>query len=155
MSNLFIFYDSNKRGTFTYDGTVGPWASLPATQASASLKALADFMAGRSRRQHRARQHASRLLQNSFDLFVQDAWTVSSNVTLNFGAALHLSGRARRERRDADQLPARTGDGLDRASVSGGQEGLLAARRRRLRPGTARKTVIRGAYGALLRSCSP
>ena len=46
MADLFIFYDSNKRGTFTYDGTVGPWASLPTSQASASLKSLADFMAG-------------------------------------------------------------------------------------------------------------
>jgi hypothetical protein len=27
-AKLFVFYDSNKRGTFTYDGTVGPWSSL-------------------------------------------------------------------------------------------------------------------------------
>lgn len=46
LADLNVFYDSNKRGTFTYDGTVGPWASLPASQASAALKSLADFMAG-------------------------------------------------------------------------------------------------------------
>ena len=40
VADLLVFYDSNKRGTFTYDGTVGPWSSLPASQASASLKAL-------------------------------------------------------------------------------------------------------------------
>ena len=43
LAHLFVFYDSNKRGTFTYDGTVGPWASLPAAQASPALKALADL----------------------------------------------------------------------------------------------------------------
>jgi hypothetical protein len=46
VAKLFVFYDSNKRGTFTFDGTVGPWASLPASAASPALKALADFMAG-------------------------------------------------------------------------------------------------------------
>src|SRR3954465_5750051 len=40
VSKLFIFYDSNKRGTFTFDGTAGPWAGTAST-ASASLKALA------------------------------------------------------------------------------------------------------------------
>ena len=73
MADLFVFYDSNKRGTFTYDGTVGPWASLPASQASASLKSLADFMAG---------SYATGIIvqgnthhdyvQNSADLFFQD-----------------------------------------------------------------------------------
>jgi hypothetical protein len=33
-AKLFVFYDSNKRGNFTFDGTVGPWSSLPAAQAS-------------------------------------------------------------------------------------------------------------------------
>jgi hypothetical protein len=44
-AKLFVFYDSNKRGNFTFDGTVGPWSSLPAAQASPALKALADYMA--------------------------------------------------------------------------------------------------------------
>jgi hypothetical protein len=93
MADLFIFYDSNKRGTFTYDGTVGPWASLPTSQASASLKSLADFMAG---------SYATGIIvqgnthhdyvQNSADLFFQDTWSATSKLTLNFGLRYTLPG---------------------------------------------------------------
>ena len=70
LAKLFIFYDSNKRGTFTFDGTVGPWASLPAAQASASLKALADFMAGRVATGSIVRGNTHHdYFQNSFDLY--------------------------------------------------------------------------------------
>lgn len=86
VAKLFIFYDSNKRGTFTFDGTVGPWASLPSSQATPALKALADYMAG---------DVATGIIvygnthhnyfQNSADFFAQDAWTVTPKVTLNYG----------------------------------------------------------------------
>jgi hypothetical protein len=93
MADLFVFYDSNKRGTFTYDGTVGPWASLPASQASAALKSLADFMAG---------SYATGIIvqgnthhdyvQNSADLFFQDVWSATPKLTLNFGLRYTLPG---------------------------------------------------------------
>jgi outer membrane receptor protein involved in Fe transport len=86
VAKLFIFYDSNTRGTFTYDGTVGPWASLPAAQASTSLKALADFMAGRVATGSIVRGNTHHdYLQNSFDIFAQDVWTATEKLTLNFG----------------------------------------------------------------------
>src|SRR5262245_43823253 len=86
LSKLFIFYDSNKRGTFTYDGTVGPWSSLPTAQASASLKALADFMAGMVATGSIVRGNTHHdYYQHTFDLFVQDTWTVLPSVTLNLG----------------------------------------------------------------------
>ena len=62
LAKLFIFYDSNKRGTFTFDGTVGPWASLPAAQASAVAEVAGGFhVRPRRDREHRAGQHAPRL----------------------------------------------------------------------------------------------
>src|SRR5439155_1192109 len=86
VSKLFIFYDSNKRGTFTFDGTVGPWASLPVSAASASLKSLSDFMAGSYATGSIVRGNTHHnYFQNSFDLFFQDAWTATPALTLNFG----------------------------------------------------------------------
>jgi hypothetical protein len=85
-AKLFIFYDSNKRGNFTFDGTVGPWSSLPASQASSALKALADYMAGYVATASVVRGNTHHhYVQNSWDLFAQDAWTVSPSLTVNFG----------------------------------------------------------------------
>jgi outer membrane receptor protein involved in Fe transport len=86
LAKLFVFYDSNKRSTFTFDGTVGPWASLPATQASASLKALADFMSGRVATGSIVQGDTHHdYFQNSFDVYAQDVWTVSPKLTINAG----------------------------------------------------------------------
>ena len=86
VAKLFIFYDSNTRGTFTFDGTVGPWASLPSTQASSSLKALADFMAGRVATGSIVRGNTHHdYFQNSADVYAQDVWSVAPKLTLNYG----------------------------------------------------------------------
>ncbi|MCU1328426.1 MAG: hypothetical protein JWN34_3796 [Bryobacterales bacterium] len=93
---LDIFYDSNARGTFTFDGTRGPWAGNPAY--SAQQRALADFMAGYVTNSSGATivrpapgvsVQGSFLqrdyTQNSFDWFVHDNWQVTSSLALNFG----------------------------------------------------------------------
>jgi hypothetical protein len=86
IAKLFIFYDSNERGTFTFDGTVGPWASLPAAQASSALKALADFMSGRVATGSIVRGNTHHdYFQNSFDVYAQDVWSATPKLTLNFG----------------------------------------------------------------------
>jgi len=85
VSKLFIFYDSNKRGTFTFDGTAGPWAGAAST-ASSALKALADYMAGIPATAIIVRGNTHHnYFQNSFDLWLQDTWTLSSKATLNYG----------------------------------------------------------------------
>jgi Carboxypeptidase regulatory-like domain len=86
VAKLFVFYDSNERGTFTFDGTVGPWASLPAAQASSALKALADFMAGRVATGSIVRGNTHHdYFQNSFDVYAQDVWAAAPKLTFNFG----------------------------------------------------------------------
>jgi hypothetical protein len=86
LAHLFVFYDSNKRGTFTYDGTVGPWATLPTSQASSALKALADYMAGAvSTGSIVYGDTHHNYVQNSWDAWIQDAWTATPKVTLNYG----------------------------------------------------------------------
>jgi Carboxypeptidase regulatory-like domain len=85
-AKLFVFYDSNKRGNFTFDGTVGPWSSLPAAQVSPALKALADYMAGYVATGSIVRGNTHHhYVQNSWDLYAQDAWTITPQLTINFG----------------------------------------------------------------------
>jgi hypothetical protein len=88
-ANLDIFYDSSKRGSFTFDGTVGPWAGT----GTPAQRALADFLAGdvstatilRGPTRHQ-------YYQNSFDLYAHDTWTVSSNLTVNYGVRYTYQG---------------------------------------------------------------
>jgi hypothetical protein len=85
IAKLNVFYDSNKRGTFTYDGTSGPWAGSAST-ASAALKSLADFMAGTYATGIIVRGNTHHdYFQNSFDLYVQDVWAATPKLTFNFG----------------------------------------------------------------------
>ncbi|HZR25920.1 MAG TPA: hypothetical protein VFA59_20135, partial [Vicinamibacterales bacterium] len=86
VAKMFVFYDSNKRGTFTFDGTVGPWASLPTSQASAALKSLADFMAGDVATGSIVLGNTHHnYFQNTFDLYAQDAWAATPKLTVNYG----------------------------------------------------------------------
>jgi outer membrane receptor protein involved in Fe transport len=148
LSKLFIFYDSNKRGTLTYDGTVGPWASLPAAQASPSLKALADYMAGMVATGSIVRGNTHHdYFQHTLDLFVQDTWTVSPNLTLNLGLRYTYPGVL-----GASDGPL-TNFLPDQGMVS--TDHLYPADKKDFSPriGVAwtpwddKKTVIRGAYG--------
>lgn len=148
MAGLLVFYDSNKRGTFSYDGTVGPWASLPTSQASASLKSLADFMAGSYATGIIVRGNTHHdYFQNSFDLYFQDAWSVSPKVTLNFGARYTLPGvLGASDAKLTNFLP-------DKGMVS--TDTLYPSEKDAISPrlgityvpGESRKTVIRGGYG--------
>ena len=148
MAGLLVFYDSNKRGTFTYDGTVGPWASLPTSQASASLKSLADFMAGSYATGIIVRGNTRHdYFQNSFDLYFQDAWSVSPKVSVNFGARYTLPGvLGASDAKLTNFLP-------DKGMVS--TDALYPAEKDAISPrvgityvpGESRKTVIRGGYG--------
>ena len=86
VAKMFVFYDSNKRGNFTFDGTVGPWASLPASQATSALKSLADFMAGDvvTGSIVLGNTHHN-YFQNTWDAYVQDIWSATDKVTVNYG----------------------------------------------------------------------
>jgi len=148
MADLFVFYDSNKRGTFTYDGTVGPWASLPTSQASAALKSLADFMAG---------SYATGIIvqgnthhdyvQNSADLFFQDVWSATPSLTLNFGLRYTLPGvLGASDGPLTNFLPAQGMVSTD--SLYPAEKDALSPRLGvTWVPTASRKTVIRSGYG--------
>lgn len=86
-ANFDIFYDTNKRGSFNWDGTRGPWAS-DAT-VSAPLRSLADFMAGYLTNNNGATIVRGQLQrdyrQNTWDWWVHDNWQVNKKLNLNFG----------------------------------------------------------------------
>lgn len=94
---LDIYYDQGTRGTFTFDGTRGPWAS--AAGYTAQQIALADFLAGYPTNSSGAtitrpapgvKTPGSFLqrnyVQNSFDFYIHDNWQVTPRLNLNFGA---------------------------------------------------------------------
>ncbi len=80
-----VFYNTNKRGTFTFDGTQGPWAN-DATITDKNLKTLADFLAGDVSTSSIVYGPLQRIYdEHGFEWFAQDSWKVSSKLTLNYG----------------------------------------------------------------------
>lgn len=83
-AHLDVFYQRNARGTFSFDGTQGPWAK-DAT-VSDNLKSLADFLAGDVSSSTIQVGHLQDIyLMNSFSFFGQDTYKMSRNLTLNYG----------------------------------------------------------------------
>ncbi len=93
---LDIYYDQGTRGTFSFDGTRGPWASD--SSLSGQQKALADFLAGYPSNAGGATivrpapgtsVEGSFLqrdyTQNSFDLFIHDSFQITPRLNLNAG----------------------------------------------------------------------
>ncbi|BDC47790.1 hypothetical protein F183_A01060 [Bryobacterales bacterium F-183] len=82
-----VFYDTNKRGSFLWDGTRGPWAADPAV--SAPLRSLSDFLAGYLSNNNGATIVRGQLQrdyrQNTFDWWAHDNFQVNRKLNLNFG----------------------------------------------------------------------
>ncbi len=93
-----VFYDRNKRGSFTFDGSQGPFAGTNASDswntaallgsANASLNSLADFLAGRVNTNNATITYGD--LQRNYYLngtsaFFSDSWKARPNLTFNYG----------------------------------------------------------------------
>ena len=89
-----VAYFSNSRGTFTFDGTRGPWASD--STVSGTLRALSDFLAGEPSNSNGAtiiRGNPQRVYNvNSGDWWVHDTFQVSPRLTLNYGVRYTYQG---------------------------------------------------------------
>jgi hypothetical protein len=108
-SRLDVFYDANAPGTFTFDGTQGPFGSqapsaqqclndtwevggaCPANGAPSpnpSLDSLADFLSGRVATGHASIAYGSQQRIYNLDgasIFAQDSWKATPKLTLNYG----------------------------------------------------------------------
>lgn len=90
---LDVFYDTNKRGSFNWDGTRGNWNIAPGLTSSAAevtaLRALSDFMAGYLTNNNGATIVQGQLQrdyrQNTFDWWIHDNFQVTQKLNLNFG----------------------------------------------------------------------
>jgi len=92
------FYFRNSRGKFTFDGSIGPWATYCAANASfagcnnalgkpdPNIYALADFLAGNVQSSSIAVGNAERkVLVNGLNFFAEDAWQVTPKLNVNLG----------------------------------------------------------------------
>lgn len=83
-SRLDVFYQRNARGTFTFDGSQGPWANN--RTVSDNLKSLVDFLTGDVQFSTIVRGHLQRnYYVNSGNWFAQDTFRLSPKLSLDYG----------------------------------------------------------------------
>ena len=82
------FYFRHSLGSFSFDGSKGPWADKCAAndQVCANTIALADFLAGNVASSSIAVGNAERkVIVNGVDFFGQDAWQITRRLNVNLG----------------------------------------------------------------------
>ena len=93
-ARLDVFYDTNKRGRFLFDGARGPWATD--SSLNGNQRALADFLAGYTSSNNGAQIVRGQLqrdyYQNSLDWWLHDNFQVNSQLNLNFGVRFTYHG---------------------------------------------------------------
>ena len=102
-SRLDVFYDANAPGSFTFDGTQGPFAAQCPSDTwevgggcpqggglspNPSLDSLADFLSQRVGIGHATVAYGNQQRNywlNGFSFFGQDTWKITPQLTLNYG----------------------------------------------------------------------
>jgi hypothetical protein len=109
-AQLQEFYHRHALGSFTFDGTQGPWASLSGSVDN-NILTLADFLAGDVSRSSIALGDPTRLVfVKTFDLFAQDVWQVSRRLTVNYGLRWDYEGPLGNDKKDLSVFdPAKGG----------------------------------------------
>lgn len=95
-ARLDVFNEINKRGTFVFDGSSGPWARGSAAEVALGQtfpqndRVLADLLGGFVSTNNGARivrgDLQRDLRQPGYDAFLHDQWQVAPSLSLNFGA---------------------------------------------------------------------
>ena len=90
------FYFRHATGSFSFDGSQGPWSGYCGTNPSAAVcgaSGLADFMAGDVSASSIAVGNAERqVIVNGFDFFGQDDWQITPKLNLNLGLRYEYFG---------------------------------------------------------------
>ncbi len=102
-AQVYDFYQTGARGTFSFDGSQGPWASTGGSAACDALATknkgvavsgvtdgnvllLADFLAGCVSTSSIVEGNQKRIVyENTWNIFAQDAWQITSKLNLNYG----------------------------------------------------------------------
>jgi len=159
-ANVDLKYYSNSRGTFTFDGTRGPWAKETATDNANCLAAygsactsqdiaLADFLSGQP-----SNSTTSKLLQgnaertyllSNFDLWAQDDYKVTRKLALNYGARYSMPGSVHDAKNDLYSFVP--GKGFVQPLYNNYYGGLAPRAGFSYAPRGDAKLAIRGAFG--------
>jgi hypothetical protein len=90
-SRMDVFYQRNARGTFSFDGSQGPWAND--SGLSDNVKSLADFLAGYVQSSAIVRGDLQRdYYVNSAGLFAQDTFKITPKLSLDYGVRWEYFG---------------------------------------------------------------
>ncbi len=147
-----VFYMRNQRGTFSFDGTQGPWAGDPTV--SDNLKSLSDYLAGYVSSSTIVRGDLQRnYYMNSFNIFAQDTWRVTHKLSIDYGVRWEYFGPiSDPTNRISTFIPSKGGivytgsDGLD--SLYPKRWNNIAPRLGfAYSPGSGGRFVVRGNYG--------
>jgi len=152
-ARLDVFYQINKRGSFVFDGTRGPWSAD--TAIGGNLRSLADFLAGYPSNSSGAVIVVGALqrdyYQNSFDWWAHDTLRVTPKLVLNFGVRYTYHGILHDANNNVTTFVPSAGfvgpgNGIDSLYPKDWNNfaprfGLAYT------PGRGGKTVIRGAWG--------
>ncbi len=169
------FYQADQRGTFVFDGTQGPWSgnagtacdmmtgmaagsvTLPASETSdPRFLQLADFLAGCYNAGGTSIVQGNpkrQVFLNSYGLYAQDTYQVTSHVSLNYGLRYEYGGPIHDGNKDLSTFLPGAPNGLAVAGVDVAnlyQQYYLGFGPRvgvAWQPGSDGKTVIRAGFG--------
>ena len=167
-SNVNQLYFSSARGTFTFDGTRGPWsansatdkancASLPVPQVTSTgacntnILALADYLNGTP-----TNSSGAKLLQgnaqrvwtlNSEDLWIQDNFQATRKLDINYGVRYTIPGAIQAEKNDVYSFIPGANPGFKLGLYNNYYAGVAPRVGFAYSPFESNTTVVRGAFG--------
>src|SRR6266849_8129886 len=146
-AHLNEFYHRRGLGSFTFDGSRGPWNC-----AGDPTCALADFLAGDVASSSIAVGDPERwVVVNAFSLYLQDSWQITRKLNLNYGLRYEYFGPLHSSKKDlAEFVPGKgmviQGNGID--SIFPSDRNNFAPRIGfAYQPGSMSDVVVRGGMG--------
>jgi Carboxypeptidase regulatory-like domain len=109
-AHLNEFYHRHGLGSFTFDGSQGPWADSTTCTNNPTLCSLADFLAGDVDTSTIAVGDPERWVTvKAFNAYAQDSWQFSKKLTLDFGLRYEYFGPMSSDRQDLANFVPGTG----------------------------------------------
>jgi len=105
------FYHAGERGSFTFNGSQGPWKSL--TGVDTNILSLADFLAGDVYQSNLAVGNPERFVTlNGFNFFAHDSWQVTRKLNVNYGLRYEYVGPLHDNAKDLTEFDPAVPGGL-------------------------------------------